>query len=71
MAKKKFYTVSEAADAKGVTRGAIHQAIEKGRLTAKWDTREQTIRKKVLVISAKSLAAFKVDAHQQRRGKKN
>jgi hypothetical protein len=34
MAKKQFYTVSEAAAKKKVTRGAIHEAIKKGRLHA-------------------------------------
>ena len=71
MAKKKFYTVSEAAAAKGVTRAAIHEAIKAGRLTAEWTTIEQTIHQKALVISAKSLDALKIDIHQQKRGKKN
>lgn len=71
MPKPKFLTVSQAAAAKGVTRGAIHEAIKSGRLSAEWTTIEQVIRKKALVISAKSLAGFKVDTHQQKRGKKN
>ena len=71
MVKKQFYTVSEAAAAKKVTRGAIHEAIRNGRLHAEWTTIEQVVRKRALVISAKTLAAFEVDTHQQERGKKN
>jgi len=70
MAKKQFYTVSEAAAAKGVTRGAIHEAIKAERLHAEWSTIKQVVKKKVLVISAKELDKFEVDANQQERGKK-
>jgi hypothetical protein len=68
---KKFYTVREAAAKKRVTRGAIHEAIRSGRLSAEWSTVKQVIMKKVRVISAKALDAFEVDTHQQKRGKKN
>jgi hypothetical protein len=71
MSKKQFYTVSEAAAAKRVTRGAIHEAIKNGRLHAEWSTIEQVVKRRALVISAKALAAFEVDPHQQERGKKN
>jgi hypothetical protein len=37
VAKKQFYTVSEAAAAKKVTRGAIHEAIKKRPLARRMD----------------------------------
>ena len=48
MAKKQtHFTISEAAKKLGVTRAALHEAIKKGRLDAKWGETVQVIREKV------------------------
>ena len=70
MAKKNFYTITEAAKAKRVTRGMIHQAIKDGRLTAQWGTVEHVIKSRVLLIPAGNLKKLKIDKAQQSRGKK-
>jgi hypothetical protein len=73
MAKKKFFTVTEAAKILKLTRAGVHEAIRAGRLASEWTIVAQThvVKKRVRVISGKSIAAFEVDTHQQRRGKKN
>lgn len=75
MPKKKtpqqFYTVTEAAREKKVTRAAIHAAIKAGRLPATYQEIERTVKTRVLSIPASSLKALKVDLAQQKRGKKN
>ena len=70
MVKKTFYTITEAAKAKRVTRAMIHQAITDGRLTAKWGTVEHVIKSRALLIPAASLKTLKIDKAQQSRGKK-
>jgi hypothetical protein len=67
---KKHYTVAEAAAKKHVSRAAIHEAIRKGQLDHEWITVEQTIHKKIRVIPAESLKAYRVDESRQARGKK-
>jgi hypothetical protein len=73
MAKKQYLTVTEAAKKLKLTRAGVHEAIRAGRLASEWMTVAQThvVKKRVRVISAKSIAAFEVDIHQQLRGKKN
>jgi len=70
MAKKVFYTITEAAKKLKITRAALHKAIHDGRISAAWTTIEQTLQKRARVIAAKSLDGFKVDRAQQGRGKK-
>jgi hypothetical protein len=67
---KDFYTVAQAAKKKRVTRAAIHEAIRKGQLNYEWVTVEQKIKKKIRVIPAESLKAYRVDESRQARGKK-
>jgi hypothetical protein len=67
---KKYFTVAEAASRKRVTRAAIHDAIRKGQLEYEWTTVEQVIKKKIRVIPAESLKAYRVDESRQARGKK-
>ena len=57
-----FYTVTEAAKKLGITRTAVHDAIKKGRLEAKWGETVQVIRKKSLLISPADLKNYRVDA---------
>jgi excisionase family DNA binding protein len=64
----KTYTITEAAKELGVSRAAVHAAIKKGRINARWGKRSQVI--KTLLISEKELKAFEVDSAQQARGKK-
>jgi excisionase family DNA binding protein len=66
----KTYTISEAAKKLGVTRAALHEAIKKGRLDAKWGETVQVIRKKSLLVSAADLKNYRVDVSHQDRGKK-
>jgi excisionase family DNA binding protein len=68
MPTKKSYTVTEAAKKLGVSRAAVHKAITENRLEADWGETVQVVR--TLVISAKSLKAYKVDSSRQERGKK-
>ena len=67
---QKSYTITEAAKKLGITRGAIHEAIKKGRLEARWGERTRLVKDKVLLISAKDLKAYRVDAARQYSGKK-
>lgn len=72
--KNKTYTITEAAKKLGVSRQAIHAAIDRGLLDANKGniTQERTI--KVTVkgwkISAKSLDAYRVNLLRQELGKK-
>lgn len=68
--KKTQFTITEAAKKLGVTRAAVHEAIKKGRLDAKWGETVQVIRKRSLLISAADLKNYRVDASHQDRGKK-
>jgi excisionase family DNA binding protein len=65
---KRHYTVTEAAQALGVTRAAVHKAIRNRRLKAEWGEVVQVT--KGLRIPAQSLRDYEVDSLQQERGKK-
>ena len=65
---QKTFTVTEAAKKLGVTRAAVHKAIQEKRLSAKWGKTTRVI--KALLIAEQDLKAFKVDLAQQRYGKK-
>jgi excisionase family DNA binding protein len=65
--KKTQFTITEAAKKLGITRAAVYEAIQTGRLKAKWG--EMTVR--VRLISADNLKEYKVDSSRQARGKKN
>jgi hypothetical protein len=62
----KKYTITEAAEQLGITRAAVHLAIQKKKLRAKWGT----VTQKALLIDSKDLDAYKVDLARQRSGKK-
>ena len=68
--KKTQFTITEAAEKLGITRAAVHEAIKKGRLEAKWGERVRTVKDKVLLISGKSLKSYRVDPARQSSGKK-
>ena len=73
--KKKLYTMSEAADRLGVTRAAIHAAIQSKRLKAKKGTFEveRVIRRTLTgwVIDEADLITYEVNQTRQEAGKKN
>ena len=69
MAKKKHYTVSEAARELKITRSAVHLAVKKGKLNASWGKTTQVI--EALLIDSKDLEAYRVDLTRQRSGKKS
>jgi hypothetical protein len=66
--KKTQFTITEAAKKLGITRAAVHAAIQAGRLRAKWGKTTREI--KALLISEKDLNIFEVDPNQKARGKK-
>jgi predicted DNA-binding protein (UPF0251 family) len=69
MAKKKAqFTITEAAKKLGISRQAVHQAIKRKLLDAKWE--EVPVPQKVLVISAESLKEYQVSLRHQTAGKK-
>lgn len=68
MKSKRFYTITEAAKALGITRAAVHQAIRKHRLQAEWA--EIIHVTKGLRIPAQSVRDYQVDLLQQEHGKK-
>jgi excisionase family DNA binding protein len=67
---QKDFTLTEAAKRLGITRAAVHEAIRKGRLQAKWGERTRTVKDEVLLISAEELKAYRVDSARQHSGKK-
>jgi predicted transcriptional regulator len=69
MAKKTSYTITEAAKKLGVTRAAVHLAIKKKRLSAKWGKTTQIV--EALLIDPKDLEVYRVDLERQRSGKKS
>jgi len=73
--KKKRYTISEAAKRLGVTRAAIHAAIQAKRLKAKKGTFEveRVIRRTLTgwVIEEADLINYEVNLTRQEAGKKN
>jgi hypothetical protein len=64
--KKKSFTISEAAKKKGVTRAAIHLAIQKGTLRA----RAKKVAKIEWLISADDLDSYHPSGRHQASGKK-
>lgn len=64
--KRASYTITEAADELGISRQAVHQAIKKKLLHAKWE--KIAVPQKVLVISAESLKKYKVSLRHQAAG---
>jgi hypothetical protein len=63
---KKTYTITEAAKKKGVTRAAIHLAIQKGTLKA----RAKKVTKVEWLISANDLDSYHPSGRHQASGKK-
>jgi excisionase family DNA binding protein len=63
---KKKYTVTEAAKYLHITRVAVHTAIKKKKLRAKWGK----VTQRALLIDSKDLEAYEVDLTRQRSGKK-
>jgi len=66
MAKKPYYTITEAARILGVTRESVWKAIQAGRLEAQ--LRPSTTR--VWAIAPGSLGQYEVSISHQERGKK-
>ena len=52
----------------GVSRQAVHEAIQKGLLKAKWG--EVIVSKKALLINEESLKSYQVSTRHQTAGKK-
>jgi biotin operon repressor len=70
--KSRRFTITEAARELKVSRQAIHEAIKRGELEAKWG---KIVQVKTTVtegwqIPARSLNDYEVSLHQQKRGKK-
>jgi predicted DNA-binding protein YlxM (UPF0122 family) len=68
MATKKTYTLTEAARELGVSRQAVHQAIKRKLLNAKWE--KISVPQRALVITSESLKAYEVSLRHQTAGKK-
>jgi hypothetical protein len=66
---KKTYTITEAAKILKCSRQAVHDAIERKILSARWG--EVIVRKNVLLISAESIESYQVSKRHQQAGKKN
>lgn len=69
MKKPQTYTITEAAKRLKVRRQAVHEAIKRGLLRAKWG--EVVISKKALLIDAESVESYRVSRRHQTAGKKN
>jgi len=67
MAKKKNYTLTEAARELGLTKQGVLNAIDKGRLPAE----RKEILRKIWMISSEAVKAYKVSLSHQQSGKKN
>jgi hypothetical protein len=65
--KKKTFTLIEAARELGLTKQGVLNAIEKGRLAAE----RKEIKRKIWIISADTVEAYKVSLPHQQSGKKN
>jgi predicted transcriptional regulator len=72
--KKSHYTITEAAKELGVTRAAVHHAIQQGRLQAERGTfevvRTVKVKKKGWRIPVKDLESYRVSSLHQWVGKK-
>jgi len=68
VAKKLKFTITEAAAKLGVSRQAVHQAIKRKLLNAKWE--QIPVPQRVLVISGETLKAYEVSLRHQTAGKK-
>ena len=64
--KKQSFTISQAAEYLGVTRAAVHLAVQKKKLRAKWGK----VTQRALLIDARDLETYKVDLTRQKAGKK-
>jgi excisionase family DNA binding protein len=64
----KTFTITEAAKKLGVTRAAVHKAIQDKRLNAKWGKTTRVM--KALLIDEEDLKGFEVDLVQQSYRKK-
>jgi len=69
MPAKKTYTITEAAKKLGISRQAVHDAIQRKLLRAEWG--EVIVRKRALLIPADSIRSYRVSASHQSAGKKN
>ena len=71
-AKKKTFTITEAAKRLGISRAAVHKAIQEGRLEAKEAKIIKTIVHETTgwVITAAAISNFQVSVSHQTRGKK-
>jgi excisionase family DNA binding protein len=65
--KKKTYTITEAARELGLTKQGVLNAIDKRRLAAE----RKEIKRKIWIITAAAVEAYKVSLPHQRSGKKN
>jgi excisionase family DNA binding protein len=65
--KEKTYTLTEAARELGLTKQGVLNAIDKGRLPAE---RKEIVRK-IWMIKADAVKAYKVSLTHQQSGKKN
>jgi excisionase family DNA binding protein len=72
LARKRHYTITEAAKELGITRAAVHRAIKQGRLDAERGeiVRIITKRSKGWKISKQSLTTYRVSELHQWVGKK-
>ena len=70
--QKRQYTITEAAEALGITRAAVHHAIKQGRLEAERGEilRVISVKTKGWKISSKSLNEYRVSLLHQWVGKK-
>jgi excisionase family DNA binding protein len=69
-AKKKSYTITEAANKLGITRAAVHEAIRKKKIRASWGNVKVEMTVRALLIPADDLKRYRVDVSRQERGKK-
>lgn len=67
MPRSKSYTLTEAAKKLGISRQAVHEAIQKGQLKAEKTEVTQTI----WLIPESAIQDYHVSASHKRRGKKN
>jgi len=73
MPSNKKYSIAEAAQKLGMTRQAVHTAIQEKRLKAKHGTFEvqRTFKVKGWIIEESDLREFEVSLRHQDAGKKN
>jgi len=64
--KKTSYTIIEAARRLGISRQAVHEAIQTGKLKAK----RRKVSKRVWLVSAAELNTYQVSLSHQQRAKR-